>query len=104
MAFFFPAYENIGCFKDKARRAIKSLEGKDPILDGSYRTRVNPIAKCAVAAERKRYNMFAVQNGGQCSGGILVAKTYDRYGRSTACRTDGGGGAWANQVYKFKGK
>ena len=46
----FTDYETIGCYKDTGNRAITPLEGKDSILDGSYVSRQNPIAKCAVAA------------------------------------------------------
>lgn len=100
----FSVYESIGCYKDKPIRAIKSLEGRDAILDGPYQTRVNPTVKCAVAAKRKGYPMFAVQDGGLCSGNYLIPKTYDKYGKSKYCKKDGEGGRWANQVYKFKGK
>ena len=94
----------IGCYKDTAKRAIAILEGKDPILDGSYHSRKNPIGKCAVAALRKGYTIFAVQNGGQCAASGTAAKTFDKYGKSTACKADGEGGSWANQVYVIKGK
>lgn len=79
------------------------LEGKDSILDGSYSSRTNPIAKCAVAAMRAGYSMFAVQNGGQCASSATAQQTYDKYGKSTACKADGEGAAWANQVYRIKG-
>ena len=97
-------YETIGCYKDTVKRAITILEGKDPILDGSYGSRKNPIAKCAKAALRKGYTMFAVQNGGQCAASATAAHTFDKYGKSAACKADGEGGIWANQVYVLKGK
>ena len=75
-----------------------------PILDGSYGSCKNPIAKCAVAALRKGYNMFAVQNGGQCAASATAAQTFDKYGNSAACKADGEGGTWANQVYLIKKK
>ena len=31
-------------------------------------------------------------------------KTFDKYGKSTACKDDGEGGPWANQVYVINGK
>ena len=96
------AYETIGCYKDTSNRAIQPLEGKFSILDGSYGSRKNPIAKCAVAAMRAGYSMFAVQNGGWCAASATAAKTFDKYGKSTACRSDGEGGPWANQVYVIK--
>ena len=97
-------YATIGCYKDTGNRAITVVEGKDPVLDGSYLSRKDPIAKCAVAALRKGYNMFAVQNGGHCQTSATAAKTFDKYGKSTACKSDGEGGSWANQVYVIKGK
>ena len=97
-----PGYETIGCFKDTANRAIKTLEGTDPILDGSSGSRKNPIAKCALAAIRAGHSMFAVQYGGQCYGSATAPQTYDKYGKSAACRADGEGGFWANQVYFVK--
>ena len=75
----------------------------DPILDGHYSHRLNPKAKCAVAALKKKYRIFAVQNGGQCFGSDSALTTFDKYGKSTACGNDGGGGVWANHVYLTKG-
>ena len=75
------------------------MEGKDSVLDGSYGSRKNPVAKCAVAAMRAGASMFAVQNGGQCFASSTAPQTFDKYGKSTACKADGEGGTWANQVY-----
>ena len=46
--------------------------------------------------------MFAVQNGGWCAASATAAKTFDKYGKSTECSSDGEGGPWANQVYVIK--
>ena len=97
-------YETIGCYKDTSNRAIKTLEGTDPILDGSYGSRKDPITKCAVAAMKRGYTMFAVQAGGWCASSSTAALTFDKYGKSTACALDGEGGGWANQVYVIKGR
>ena len=97
-------YETIGCYRDTSNRAIEPLEGKDSILDGAYWTRKNPIAKCAQAARRAGYGMFAIQNGGWCAASATAVKTFNKYGKSAACRSDGEGGPWANQVYVIKGK
>ena len=61
--------------------------------------RLNRITKCAQAAMKAGYSMFAVQNGGQCFSSGTAAKTFDKYGKSTACKSDGEGGRKANQVY-----
>ena len=73
-------------------------------MDGSYPSRENPIAKCAVAAMRAGYSMFAVQHGGWCAASATAVKTFDKYRKSSACKQDGEGGPWANQVYVIKGK
>ena len=95
----FEGYDEVGCYRDTGSRAIPTLEGNDSILDGSYSSRTNPIAKCAVAAMRAGYSMFAVQNGGWCAASATAPQTYDKYGKSTACKDDGEGGPWANYVY-----
>ena len=46
--------------------------------------------------------MFAVQHSGWCAASATAAKTFDKYGRSTACSSDGEGGPWANQVYVIR--
>ena len=66
--------------------------------------RKNPIAKCAVAAMKAGFKMFAVQNGGQCFASSTAPQTFSKYGKSTACWSGGEGGPWANQVYVIKGK
>lgn len=97
-------YNDVGCYKDTSSRAIQTLEGKDSILDGSYSSRKNPIAKCAVAAMRAGYSMFAVQASGWCASSATASQTYDKYGKATNCNADGEGGGWANQVYVIQGK
>ena len=103
----FPDYHKVGCYKDRLDRAIpKLIEGSDPVLDGwffnSYGSRVNPIEKCAVAAMRAGHSMFAVQDGGWCASSADALHTFNKYGTSNACKDDGQGGPWANQVYSFK--
>ena len=95
-------FEIIGCYKDAANRAIQTLEGTDTTLDGSYHSRTNPIAKCAVAAMRAGYTTFALQDGGQCFGSATAPQTFNKYGESDACMADGEGGPLANQVYSFQ--
>ena len=80
------------------------MEGTDPILDGTYWTRVNPIAKCAAAAMRQGYSMFAVQDGGRCVSSADAPKTYSKYGESQACLAGGEDGDMASQVYEIEGK
>ena len=97
--FYCPDYKAVGCYKDTRNRAIQTLEGKDSILDGSYSSRANPITKCALAAMRAGYRMFAVQHGGRCVASATAPQTFDKYGKSRACKADDEGGPRGNQVY-----
>lgn len=96
-------YVAVGCYKDTADRTIPIVEGTDPILDGAYKSRQNVVEKCAVVARRKSFHMFAVQDGGWCVTSATAEKTFDKYGKSNDCRTDGEGGGWANNVYTIQG-
>ena len=94
--------KSIGCFRDTGRRAIATMEGKSRLLTGNYQRRWDAIRKCALAAERRRYRMFALQNGGWCASSRTAYRTYRRYGKSKKCRK-GKGGPWANDVYILRG-
>ena len=100
---FLIDYEAVGCYADTANRAIPTLEGKDSILDGPYKNRKNAIAKCAAAARRRGFAMFAVQDGGWCAASATAEQTFDKYGKSSRCQNDGEGGPWANDVYVLQG-
>ena len=99
-----PRYVTIGCFQDRSSRAIPTLEGQDSILDGGYTARKDAIEKCYQVAKKRGFQVFAVQNGGWCAASRLAAITFNKYGKSSACKSDGEGGPWANQVYYIKGK
>jgi nucleotide exchange factor SIL1 len=49
----------------------------------------------------KGYNVFAIQDGGQCFGLNIEAITYNKYGASSDCLSDGKGGPMANEVYRI---
>ena len=100
---FPPAYETVGCYKDTANRTISSLEGQDPILDGPFTERENAISKCASAAIKAGFIIFAIQDGGQCFSSATAPQTFDKYGESNDCQSDGEGGRMANHVYYIKG-
>ena len=91
-------YETIGCFQDRGSGAIPTLEGKDYILDDRYWERQQSIEKCYQAAKKRGFHVFAVQDGGWCASSALAAKTFNKYGKSSACKSDGEGGPRANQV------
>ena len=56
------------------------------------------------AANARGFSVFAVQNGGWCASSLLAAQTFDKYGNSSDCKSDGEGGPWANQVYLITSK
>ena len=103
------SYKQIGCFKERTDvnkdRAIPSLEGRDDVLDGlgtiSYRGREFPIEKCADAARRRGYVMFAIQDGGLCATSKEIQNTYDTYGAGDDCNVNGTGSAFSSTVYTF---
>ena len=97
----FLGYKPVGCYS--TRLPLGSLEGLDHILDGAAKDRKDSIAKCAVAAMRKGYHMFAVTHGGYCASSYNGHKIYRNYPKSTACKGDGEGGPWAYQVYLLTG-
>ncbi|XP_078616566.1 uncharacterized protein LOC144884896 isoform X2 [Branchiostoma floridae x Branchiostoma japonicum] len=94
-------YISLGCWRDTSDRAIPTLEGTDPRLDGDYKSRENPIEKCYQVALSRGFPVFALQNGGWCAGSADGLNTYDRYGPSTTCASDGEGGPWGNEVYRI---
>ena len=96
-------HDNVGCYKGNLKKPIRSSEGTDPILDRNYHSRESPIAKCAVAAIRAGYRMFAVQDGGRCVASATAPQTFNSSGESNNCQADGEGGPDANQVYIIKG-
>lgn len=90
----------IGCFKDMPDRAVPTLEGTTPILDGLYRKRADPINKCRQAAMEKGYKVFTLQDNGWCGSSAVAEQTYNKYGPSTDCPSNGLGGAYINAVYR----
>ncbi|XP_066275871.1 uncharacterized protein [Branchiostoma lanceolatum] len=95
-------YISLGCWQDTAENtAIPTLEGTDPRLDGRFIVRENPIEKCYEVALSFGFTMFAVRNGGACTGSADGLNTYQKNGPSSDCRADGKGGFWANEVYQI---
>ena len=98
-------YTGVGCYRDTTDRAIPTLEDTDSVLDGGlffYHNRQNAIVKCAVAARKRGFPAFALQDGGWCAASANVLETFNKYGKSSDCKNDGKGGRWANNVYVFQ--
>ena len=98
-------YFSIGCWRDQPERTLPSLEGILAMLDGNdYMLGKFAIKKCSTIARVQGFPAFALENGGQCLGGKDILQTYNMYGASSACKTDGRGGPWSMEVYKFTSK
>ena len=97
-------FTSIGCFHAWSSRAIPSLYGQDPNLDiANYKRRKDAIAKCASLAKQLGNKVFALQDGAMCLTSFTMHKTFQTYGRSSQCKSDGKGGKEANQVYVIGG-
>ena len=95
-------YKSLGCYKYNMGMTV--LEGKDPdVLDGDYKLRTDAIEKCALAAMKKRYHVFAIHDGGSCLVSESVRPTFNKYGISQDCKSDGKGAPGASHVYLTNG-
>ena len=47
---------------------------------------------------------FKMVAGVACAASATAPQTFDKYGKSTACRSDGEGGPWANDIYVIRGE
>lgn len=79
------------------------MDGRNILVKGYYRRRIDAILKCCLVALRFGYRAFAVQHQGWCATGPRAHLTYRKYGRTGRCR-NGKGGPWANDVYAVSGK
>ncbi|CAH1787038.1 unnamed protein product [Owenia fusiformis] len=77
------------------------LEGTTDVLDGAYYQRENAINKCFTAARNEGLEYFALQDNGKCFGAPFGDTSYEMYGESEACDSNGMGGQWANDVYRI---
>ena len=93
--------QDMGCWKDTADRAIQPVEKQFPALQDNYWTRAEPLGKCLAATMCLSNNVFSLQNGGWCATTGDAQDTYQKFGASAACKPDGAGGPWGNQVYKI---
>ena len=59
---------------------------------------------CFQRAKYLGYDVFAIQNNGECFTTSRAGETYKQYGRSKACSADGSGGVLALEVYNITKK
>ena len=80
------------------------LEGEDPdVLDGDYKLRADAIEKCALVALKIGYIVFAIHDGGSCLASGSVYPTFNKFGISRDCQSDGKGSSGAHHVYVIGG-
>ena len=80
------------------------LEGTDRgVLDGDYKLRTDAIEKCALTALKTRYIVFAIHDGGSCLASGSVDPTFNKFGISRDCQSDGKGASGAHHVYVIGG-
>uniref|UniRef100_A0A6C0KUG7 DUF7495 domain-containing protein n=1 Tax=viral metagenome TaxID=1070528 RepID=A0A6C0KUG7_9ZZZZ len=96
-----PGYTHAGCWADTGNRAIPQADGSDPRINDGYQARSDAINKCYQVAKDRGHKVFGVQDGGWCAT-APDESGYKKYGRSNACRGQGKGGGWANDVYIIK--
>lgn len=99
-------YQHMGCFRDTPywwrpeERAVKSVEGMYDRVTGDWKTRKDPIGKCADTAKDLGFKFFAIQNGGQCFTSADADKTYNKFGVTDKCKS-GVGGPMVSDVYSL---
>ena len=52
------------------------------MLHGNYKTRQDPVRKCALAAKKRGHNVFAVMADGQCASGPNTDRNFVKSGYS----------------------
>lgn len=101
---FIGFYRPIGCWADYDRHtADYSLETKHGTLQDNYLIRKDAIRKCGEVAFQKKFNVFALHDGGSCSAGNNLQRTFDKDGNANNCAF-GKGGTFANDVYEIRSK
>jgi len=97
------SFTSVGCYFPGSG-LIPSLEGEDSRLDGgNYKVRTDAIGKCASVAKQRGYKVFALYDGGRCLSSSNAHMTFQRYGKSYHCKSDGRGGKLGNHVYVIGG-
>ena len=76
------------------------IEQMDPdVLDGDYKLRKDAIGKCALAAIKRRSEVFAIQDGGKCLITRNSYRVFDGNGILQDCKSDGKGGPGTSNAY-----
>ena len=93
--FLEKQYISLGCWRDTKNWAINGYQG------------MLSVQGCYERALSKGFRVFGIQGGavletmGQCFTSATAGDTYNQYGRSTECISQGLGGQFCNDVYKI---
>ena len=87
-----PKYYYKGCYKDKTMHALPRKI--------SNNVKVESVDECYELA-RFNYDVFGLQNGGECWAGNLATDDYTKYGYSDLAKCDILGNRLTNQVYEI---
>ena len=87
-----PKYYYKGCYKDKTMHALPRKI--------SNNVKVESVDECYELA-RFNYDVFGLQNGGECWAGNLAKDDYTKYGYSDLAKCDILGNRLTNQVYEI---
>ena len=97
-------FKRIGCFCDNycgdkpEATTVRAISGKI-----TFYTPSTAVTKCYEKAKAGGYSHFAVQYYQECFTSEDAGSTYDRFGRTTGCTSDGRGGSWKSTVYEIAG-
>ena len=102
--FYSGPYSSVGCWADYDRHSSDvSIEATHSSLQDNYLLRKNAIEKCGEVSYSKKFNTFALHDGGACSSGSKFHLTFDKDGKSNNCAF-GKGASFANDVYEISSK
>ena len=93
--FLEKQYISLGCWRDTKNWAINGYQG------------MLSVQGCYERALSKGFRVFGIQGGvpfatrGQCFTSATAGDTYNQYGRSNECISQGLGGPFCNDVYKI---
>ena len=83
-----PYIQYLGCYKETGARAIFNKLGN-----------VNKKEECSILAKNNNYNIFGLQNSGECWAGSTPE--FWKYGVENPANCPVNGGPWSNQVYSL---
>ena len=83
--------KDLGCWRDE----------KYKVIAGGQKFGRVTVASCREYAETRGWTVFAMQDGNQCYTAFNAGETYQNFGKSDGCRSNGLGGSWANNVYEI---